>query len=246
MNQKSVALSLLSLALLASGCKSPFDRTKDASSGGATGTFSGTSSFVIFSDELKSGGGAFEYPGGENQSLTFTDTSNPVSRRSIRYSWTGGPVTHAGCSPSPEHNFAGFDLMHTAVQTDYNSTPGKDLRPAGYTKVTFFARASLSTNTILKVEVASVGTPAGSCAGVVSPCLLLSLDGTGTDPNSPTCALGQITGSWNSYTIPVANSDLAAVKDLFKATFIFADPFVGNLAPGQGGTAYFDVIEYKP
>jgi hypothetical protein len=237
-----IALSFLFVV----GCKSPFDRTKDASNGGATGTFTGSTNFVIFNNELVSGGGAFEYPGSEGQSLSFNDTSNPVSRRSIRYSWTGEPVSNPGCSPNPTHNFAGFDLMHTAVLADYNSTPGKDLRQAGYTKATFYARGGLSTNTLLKVEVASQGSPAGSCAAAPSPCVVLSTNGSDTDPNSPTCTTGRLTGSWQSYTIPVTNSDLASVKDLFKATFVFIDPFVGNLAPGQGGTAYFDVIQYQP
>src|ERR1039458_9963935 len=84
-SQSSLAMTALCLCLVAAGCKSPFDRTRDASGGGGTGTLSGSSNFVIFSDELKTGGGAFEYPGGENQSLSFADTSNPISRRSIRY-----------------------------------------------------------------------------------------------------------------------------------------------------------------
>ncbi len=224
--------------IVLSGCNSPFGRTRDASNGGGSGALGG-GNFVIFNNELVSGGGAFEYPGSEGQVLSFNDMSNPISRRSIRYSWTGEPV--AGQSI-----FAGFDLMHTATQADYASTPGRDLRKAGYTKVTFYARGSLSTNTELKIEVSDDGNTA-----TATPCLVLSTDGT--DPNDLCEVNGanplkmlprQLISSWQQFTITVPNSALANIKDFFKATFVFT-PIVG--APsGQGGTAYFDVIVYQP
>jgi len=228
------------------GCKSPFSRTRNDSAG-AVGRFGVAHSYVIFYSELTSGGGAFLYPAGENQSFIFNDRSNPISERSIRYSWNGQPVSNPMCTPNPEHNFAGFDLMHTPTQATYSSTPGRDLRAAGYTKVVFYARGSLSTNTYLKVEVAGPG-PANNntCAAVVSPCVKLI---SGTDPNpasDPACPDKQLTGSWQAYTIPVLPSDLQSVKDFFKATFVFIDPFIGNQQPGQGGVAYFDAISYNP
>src|SRR5438552_16843918 len=84
--------SLLTAAclLLAFGCnKNPFDRTQNASGGGPTGSFTGANSFVIFNNELTSGGGAFDFHGSDGQSLSFNDMSNPISQRSIRYRWTG-------------------------------------------------------------------------------------------------------------------------------------------------------------
>ena len=53
---------------------------------------------------------------------------------------------------------------------------------------------------------------------------------------------GQILGTWQHYTIPVASNDLAAVKDFFKATLIFK----GTGGPGGGGVIYFDNILYQP
>src|SRR5262245_24821210 len=105
-SMRVVGVALLAMTFMTGCDKSPFNRTQNASGGGPTGSFTGTNSFVIFSNELGSGGGAFEYPGSEGQSLSFNDTSNPVSRRSIRYSWTGEPV-------ASQSVFAGFDLMHT-------------------------------------------------------------------------------------------------------------------------------------
>ena len=152
-----------------------------------------------------------------------------------------------GCSPNPETTFVGMDLMYTATQSQYdftNATSGRDLRAAGYTRVAFFSRGSLSTNTVLKVEVASSGNPPGCLVPVPSPCVTLSTNGTDDDPNFPCGRTAQLTGSWQSYSIPVANSDLANVKDFFKATFVFK-PAIGAPA-GQGGTVYFDVIQYAP
>ena len=236
-------MTALCLCLVAAGCKSPFDRTRDASGGGGTGTLSGSSNFVIFSDELKTGGGAFEYPGGENQSLSFADTSNPISRRSIRYSWNGQP-TVAG---SADATFAGFDLMHvvdnTPTLTIYAATPGRDLRQTGYTKATFYARGTLASNTVLKIEVSDDGNTSTS-----DPCLVLSAAGT---DNSACDANGLdllkmpaqvLTSSWRQYTITIPTASLGNVKDLFKATFVFA-PSYGAIP--QGGVIYVDQIQYE-
>jgi len=227
--------------MLFAGCnKSPIDRTASAA-GGGTGAFGTAPAYVIFSSELISGGGAFEYPGAEGQTLIFSDTSNPISHRSIRYSWTGEPV--AG-----QHNFAGFDLMHTPTQATYTSTIGRDLRQAGYTKVKFFARGSLSTNTLVKIEVADDGN-----TGTVDlSCVSLSGSGTlddGVNPGSNGCGrMDTLTSDWKQFTIPIVSPNIAlsGVKDFFKATFVFNDPFIGNLAPGQGGIVYIDQIQYEP
>lgn len=249
---------LLPVAFLLTSChKSPSDRTQNASGGGGVGGF-GAGNYVIFSDELKSGGGAFEYPGGENQSLAFNDRSNPVSQRSIRYSWTGGDVSSPQwCTPT-EHVFAGFDLMYTALQAQYGTTPGRDLSKAGYTKATFYARGSLSTNTVLKVEVAASGVSAGCVNPPQVPCLILYANRSDYEayknsaPTTEQCTAMAMTGNWQSYSIPIANAiaqsnqPLTAIKDFFKATFVFTPPCTICTAAGQGGTAYFDVIQYQP
>lgn len=243
--------SFLVFGLGLSGCnQSPFNSTRDASGGGALNKFGVAPAFVIFDNELTTGGGAFEYPGGQNQTLSFTDTSNPISHRSIRYSWNGQPVSAPGCNPNPTPLFAGFDLMYTTTQAAYNpspSVPGRDLHQAGYTKATFYARGSLSSNTVLKVEVAAAGVQAGCPVLPVVPCLWLSSNGTEDDGvNSQGCGHAQLTGGWQSYSIPLTPAALTDVKDFFKATFVFTPPFVGSTAAGQGGVAYFDVIEYTP
>jgi hypothetical protein len=220
-------------AILLAGCKSPFDRTRDASSGGALGNFNTVANLVVFSNELKTGGGAFLYPSGENQSLTFGDTSNPVSARSIRYIWNGQAV-------GGQIDFAGFTLMHTPSQADYATTNGRNLSTTNYTKVTFYARGTLATNTFVKVEVADDGNSA-----TAAPCVALSPNGDldALAPATPCGVKAQIGSDWASYSIPVPNANLNPVKDFFKATIIFLG---GGSNPGGGGTVYFDQIEYKP
>jgi hypothetical protein len=54
---------------------------------------------------------------------------------------------------------------------------------------------------------------------------------------------GQLSGSWQRFSIPVTEQDLRAVKDFFKATFIYKTP---SAPAGGGGTVFFDRIEYAP
>ena len=242
------AIYLLPFAMLlaVAGCRNPFDRTRNAS-GGPTGTIGNAGTFIIFGNELQSGGGAFEYPGSEAQSLTFNDTSNPYnSYRSIRYAWTGEAV--AG-----QTIFAGFDLMYAISQALYNPSPsvkGLNLQATAgkpnYTKVTFYARGSLSSNTVLKIEAAADGVSTDP-----DPCLTLSTAGNASDDVCTIYGAHELLGippqalstSWQKYTITIPITSLANVKDFFKATFVFT-PAYGAPA-GQGGAVYFDQIQYE-
>jgi len=190
----------------------------------------------IYTDDLHQGG-AFLYPGGDNQTLSFSDTSNPSNgANSIRYFWTGGDT--AG-----QHVFVGMDLMHTGALAEYASTPGKDLRSGAYTRVTFDARGSLPSDVVVKVEASDDGvqsTPA--------PCIVLSATGLLDDstPGNPVASCtnkATLLGTWQSYSLSVSAGDLASVKDYFKATFIYK----GTLgSTGSGGVLYLDQILYKP
>lgn len=235
---------LCSLLLLAGCDKNPFERTHDASGGGGTGRF-GSGNFVIFSGELQSGGGSFFYPGGENQVISFADTSNPISRRSIRYTWNGQD-TSSPCGGT-QHIFVGFDLMHTATQATYAGTLGRDLTKAGYTRATFYARGSLSSRTVVKIEMVKSGTdPCASLVTTPPPCIVLSATGSDDTDGAPCGNKRVLTGNWQLYSLDITPDNLAAVKDFFKATFVFNPLIVGSTAPGQGGTVYFDQIQYEP
>jgi hypothetical protein len=187
-----------------------------------------------------SGGGAFLYPGSEGQHLAFNDTSNTISSRSIRYRWTGENV--AG-----QFLFAGFDLMHTPTEATYSSTAGRDLHAAGYGHVKFFARGSLATNTLAKIEVADDGNTSTVNLSCVSLSTAAHLD-DGFNPGSTMCGRRDtISSDWHQYSIPISNPPvaLASIKDFFKVTFVFNNAIPGNTLPGQGGTIYIDQIQYR-
>ncbi len=232
---KQTWIMILCLFVLTACEKSPSSRTRSVGSGG-TGAISAGGTFVVFSGELMTGGGAFLYPGDAGQSLSFADRSNPTSERSIRYSWTGETV-------ASQHVFVGFTLMHTPLQADYGTAPARNLAAAGYTRVTFDARGDLSSNTLVKIEVADDGN--GGTAN--ASCVSLSESGTldalfGACGNTNTLEPG-----WRRYSVPIAapGTALANLKDFIKVTFIFNDPFPGNTVPGQGGVIYIDQIQYE-
>jgi hypothetical protein len=234
--RQSASVILLSLIVIAvPGCKSPSDSVRDASGGGPTGSF-GTGNLVVFSNELKTGGGAFEYPNGDNQILSFNDTSNPISARSIRYNWNGQSV-------NGQTGFAGFDLCFVPVVdnnfTHYNNDTPRDLRAAGYNHVTFYARGNFASNEFIKVEVADDGD-----GGAIPPCVALSPNGDLDDTAGLPCGtLASIGTAWGSHTITITNSHLNPLKDFFKATFVCLN--TGNIPCGSS-TVYFDNIVYTP
>jgi hypothetical protein len=131
--------------------------------------------------------------------------------------------------------------MHVPTLAEYATTPGKDLRSGNYSRVRFNARGSLSTNTVVKVEVADDGDTA-----TPAPCIVLSESGTEDDAtaNNPASCMtrGRLTSSWAQFSIPVSASDLDNVKDFFKATFIYKRADQGT---GSGGTIYLDEIQYE-
>ena len=142
--------------------------------------------------------------------------------------------------------FAGFSLMHVPLFANYTTMPGRDLRAAGYTKVTFYARANLSSLTSITIEAGGPNPEA---------CVTLSVDGTVdncqnlfTGSTNEGHRTDTISGNWKQYTLPISGTQQSAIKDFFKATLVFDGTQLppGNTNPGQGGTLYLDQIFYKP
>ncbi len=196
----------------------------------------GSLNLEIYTDDLHQGG-AFLYPGGENQSLQFSDTSNPsTGLNAMRYSWTGD-------NAAGQHIFVGVDLVHTGGLADYAATAGKDLRSGNYARVTFDARGSLSSDVVIKIEVSDDGVQ-----GTPAPCIVLSATGLLDDstPGNPFASCGNkatLLSTWQSYSLSVSASDLTSVKDYFKATFIYKG---APASTGTGGTVFVDQILYRP
>ena len=229
------------LVLLSSSCKKKDDSADTVQPPAAQPPTnpqppSGSLNLEIYTDDLHQGG-AFLYPGGDNQSLSFRDTSGPSNGLySIRYAWNGGDT--AG-----QHVFVGTDLMHTGDLTTYASTPGKDLRSGNYTRVTFDARGGLPADVVVKVEVADDGLQA-----TPAPCIILSATGLLDDstPGNPVASCtnkATLLATWQSYSLSVTPADLVSVKDYFKATFIYKG---APATTGSGGTLLLDQILYKP
>ena len=218
-NQTWVKCLCLSFLVFVGCEKNPVDRLTNPLDDGSVPGSSGI--FVIYDDELKTGGGVAFIPGGENQSIDFSDRSGPLDgKKSLRYSWNGGDVTN---STATQHLFAGFMLMTIDDVTQLDSSTGKNLTDPVYTKLTFWAKGSLDLNTTLRVEGPDDGT------GGITP---QRLD------------ISNLTGDWQQYSINIPSSDFANVKIYFIATLQYAQP-PRSTVPGFGGTVYFDDIRYS-
>lgn len=183
--------------------------------------------YMIFDDEIKTGGGLGLIPGAENQTIEVTDHTSP--RRSIhqmRYSWTGKDVFNHDTGEY-QHLFAGFHLFVPAFGSQLQSATPKNLAVSPpYTKVKFFIRGSLSQSTTLRIEGPDDG-PGGN-----TPALIES----GTDFT--------LTNDWQEITLTVPANDFNSVLIYLTITFQYDQPPRTEPA-GDGGTIYLDDIRYE-
>jgi hypothetical protein len=198
------------------GCrKNPIEKLSNTLADGALPQSSGT--FVLYDDEVKTGGGAGFIPGGENQSISFDDQASPEQGyRDIRYIWSGADVMG---STETEHLFAGFSMLVSPDFTAFNTTPARDLSAPGYTSVKLFVKGSLSTGTTLRVEGPSTGA-SNFVAARIEPTL---------------------TSDWQEVTLPIPASDFSRVKVFLTVSLQYAQP-PRTTAPGNGGVVYLDNI----
>ncbi len=205
--------------LILAGCeKNPIDRLTNPMPDGAVPDTSGI--YVVYDDELKTGGGVAFTPGGENQTIDMENTDSPqLSKKAIRYEWNGGDVFH---STSPQHLYAGFILIVTPNIADLDAATGKNLSGPGYTRLTFQARGTLSENTVLWVE-----GPDDASGGITPQKLIIN----------------NLSSNWTQYSMNIPAADFVNVKDFLIVTFQFTQPpRTTNL--GGGGVVYFDDIRY--
>lgn len=208
--------------LLAAGCrKNPIERLTNPYANAQVPGVSGT--FTIYDDELKTGGAVGFIPSGENQSMDFQDTSSPRrTARQIRYSWTGGDTT--GNTPgTTQHAFAGFSLFQAPTVAQVATSTGTDLTFAGYTKMTFWIRGSLSEGNIVRIE--------GPGDTVSTPARLELAD-------------SDINGGWVFESISIPPGDFRNVKVFITVSIQYAQP-PRTTAAGNGGTVYLDDVRYE-
>lgn len=213
------ALWVACALLLSSGCKrNPVDRLTNALGGGAVPDISGT--YIIYDEELKTGGGLGLIPAGQNQSINLLATDPNRAGRVIRYSWSGGNVS----TGTPQHLFAGFMLLITPDFVGFEEAEGKDLSFGAYTELKFWIRGELATDVTVRIEGPDDG--AGGIHPVQDDSVVL-------------------TSNWQEVTINLPTlAHFNNVKSFITITFQYAQP-PRTTTPGGGGTIYIDDIRYE-
>ena len=214
---------IVGLLVLSSCKKNPINRLTNPLPDGDVPQSSGI--YGIYNNELLTGGGLGLIPGAGNQSVNFSDVSEPrLGTRQISYYWNGGDVFDPNLHTS-SHTFAGFSLLIAQDFASLDSTPAKDLSSFGYTKLTLYVRGSLSDNTSLRIEGPSVG---GSLA----------------TPARVELTQSQLTNSWQKVTLTVPSGDFSSVKVYMTVSFQYAQP-PRTTNPGEGGTVFINVAQYE-
>jgi hypothetical protein len=215
---------LVAMTLAFGACKrNPIDRLTDPVPSGAVSGSSGV--YIIYDDELKTGGGLGFIPGGENQSINLAEPNPIIGHSQIRYTWNGGDI-YSSTLAAQQHLFAGFSLLVTPDFTTFDSATGKNLNATTntpYTKLKFFVRGAVSENTTLRIE----GPDDGS--GGITPVLQdISL-----------------TSSWQEVTMSIPSSTHFANVKVFMTVSLQYSQAPRTTNPGQGGTIFLDQIRYE-
>ena len=210
---------LVAAALALAACeRNPVDRLVNPNDQGGVPQFGDT--YVIFDDELKTGGGVGLIPGGENQTLDFRAPSD-IGSFSIQYVWNGKDVFNSETGEF-QHLFAGFALSVTELFEDLAGATGKDLSGPGYTTLRLRVRGALSQETSLRIEGPDDG------AGGITPA------------RTELTTLGP---AWQDVTLAVPAGDFANVKTFMTVTFQYDQP-PRTEPPGEGGTVFLDDVRY--
>ena len=207
---------------LCSACgRNRLESQRDRFTAGATDNFG--SVYVIYDEELKTGGGLLIFPGGENQMIDLENRENPFGgKQCIKYHWNGGEVFNYEIGRF-QNSFAGFALQTEDDPADFFSSNPRDFSSAQYTKVFFHIRGALSENTKLKVEAP---------------------DDADTETAAPMLEITSLTNAWTQYSFNITPASLTKVKEFFKLTFIYSNPD-GTSNSGEGGIVFVDNIFWQ-
>lgn len=237
--QNKISLTLLTVGLCLAGlsCKqNPVDRLLNPVPSGAVNGVG--ANYIVYNDELNTGGGLGFFPGGESQSIDLHDNTPPArSLSDIRYTWTGQNVSS---NFGPEHTFAGFSLLVTPDFSTLATAQPKDLSRANYGHLQFSIRGSLSDRTYVKIDGPSNGVTASTDS--VRSRRQGDSSGGDTDANGKEIV---ITNDWQDYSIHISPQYFSSVKIFCQFSFAFDQP-IGTTEPGAGGTIYVDNIQYVP
>lgn len=220
---------LLALLMMVSvtGCKrNPVDRLTDPNPQSVV-PYDPTSprEFMIFDDEITTGGGLGLIPGGDNQSIDVTDHSSPRrSTNALRYQWNGQDVFSFETGQF-QHLFAGFNMFVASSIDEVASSTPKNLSGANYANLKFFIRGQLSPGTTVRIQGPDDG------AGGITPALIES----GTNFT--------LTNDWQEITMTIPSAHFTSVRIFLTITLQYAQA-PRTTAPGNGGVIYLDDIRY--
>jgi hypothetical protein len=210
--------------------RNPMKRLSDPSDEGALTAWSGV--LKIYDDDLITGGNVAFIPSDldppdNKMTLDFlhTDDNPPEGKKCLRYFWNGQDVDWSGKN---EHDWAGMSLIVATHWSLYDATPSKDLSAAGYTKITFKARAIIDSSTYVKFEGPVSTTTAAPNRGGTRYLRLNSAE----------------LSDWKSYTINFNIADFKSVKDYFKIVIEYPQGINSTLY-GNGGIVLVDDIRYE-
>jgi hypothetical protein len=185
--------------------------------------------YVVYDDELRTGGGLGLIPEAANQSITLESKNAYSGTNAIQYSWNGAAVLNPSLSPPQlQHDFAGFQLTITPSIDGLVAAIPKNLSSFGYSSMTFMLKGSLSQEVRIRVEGPSDGVtePDPNCA-ITSTCIEIST----------------LSEAWQSYTLPLSSSTFSTVRTFFTLTLQYTQP-PRTTAAGNGGVVYVDDIRY--
>jgi hypothetical protein len=225
-------LMILAALSLVSCEKNPITRLQDPVPDGALNAWSGI--LRVYDDDLRTGGNVEFIPSDlsppdNTMTIDFkvTEQNPPEGVNCLKYTWNGNDIFwNSPFAPANglEHSFGGVTLIVATHFSLYDSTPAKDLRPGGYTHVSFKAKAVIDNDTTVKFE-----GPVGESAKTHDFVRVNSTQISDTD--------------WTDYQFPVSQNDLSQVKDYFKIVIEYQKGVSGPA--GVGGVVYVDDIRYE-
>jgi len=226
---KYVIPLVCAVVLIIAGCsESPVDKLTNPISEGALAGTAGV--YTIYDDQLQTGGNFALFPGDYHEHDVVEEISGGCSESPdmcIKYTWDGGNV----CDDNNEWSdkWCGLAAIVASIAADWGPNNTRDLSGGKYTKITFYAKGTLSSGVSVRFE----GPLGGN-------------DDSDKNDNKITVTPGTSTGApalsteWQKYTIDITGVSLSAIQHYFIVVFD-----TGGSGGSTGGTVYVDQIKYE-
>jgi hypothetical protein len=218
---------LIMLACLFGCDKTPANKIINPAISNAAGAWDTNADWVLYGDEIRTGGTIMMFNTLDNQVLDLSCTDNPHSGiKCIKYSWNGKDVYKYAAPAGLEHDFCGFSLIASNDVNRYN-LDSKNISGGAYTKISFWARGSLNAFVYLRLE-SDKGNSLTPTPGTI-----------GTDA----WMSNAITSNWNQYQFNITGTTMTNLKDFVKIILKYDEGTSSNTATGNGGTVFIDDIK---